>query len=472
MSGEQRSTEKIMVSDPAFQLDAPMAIDESLIRDELVEITADGGSLGANVNGKGEIILEQIDKDNWYEWHKAFLYGRVRIRKADGTAIDERAALMSGATALISQANLLINETSVEQKDHVAVGAWIRKLVQASVDGLKTVDTNALYYLDTGAGGISVTPLTTSQADATNITAAMLKAATFNTDYNEGFDKKSARARDGDDSDKYMHFVLPLKDLFGFCRDVQIALRGQSVKVVLQMNSNMNTMLHTTAATDCKIELGYLSMFVPQLKPSLSEQGRLLSLMQEKFKTAVRYRSWQCYALAVNTSDIDQHINTASSKAKPVHAWAAFQLDTQYGAMAGAVNSIAGNTSVFSTRGGIERAHVKVNDQQFPRRDYQPLANGYAREYSEFIRSSGKDSASTDSVVGGAMTFEQSKSLYPILAFDLSKRDIDVYSDASEARVSFTGRTALASTGRLYIVLEHEREVVFESTGKDLAIRV
>eukprot|EP00732_Lithocolla_globosa_P000592 Lithocolla_globosa_v1_NODE_204_length_5187_cov_37.604053.p1 type:complete len:391 gc:universal NODE_204_length_5187_cov_37.604053:3696-2524(-) len=282
--------------------------DGSTVSYEFFETDEQQGA-GAKPKSQKLLVFENKDTDEYILPSAAYIPIRVRIRKADESALGARAALMNSGM-LFSRCEYLVNGKSIEIVENCNYTTLIKNLLEYSDDYGRAGATDQLWFKDTSDGGSSVSHYTTTtttdevhttkfkdSADAESATfalsggdgtikvtgavtngagslvTAVLTSSTSttinNATYNDGYAKRSnLSAGVAGTADNYVLLKIPLRRLFGFCTLDKVSIGSRHQIRLTRAESVECTM--ATADTALHVHIEKISIFVFALIPNAS----------------------------------------------------------------------------------------------------------------------------------------------------------------------------------------------------------
>lgn len=255
--------------------------------------------------------------------------------------------------------------------------------------------------------------------------------------YNKGFMQRVKQfVKAGQDS-KYVTLWLPISEVITFFQDYDKIFHGLDFVLELQKNESYAEVLFgdllthneertgdrtlsgagvTTTSMKPKFMIKSLSLWVPQLKPSL----RVLADIEEKYLNSsqmIMYRHVNGYPSQPYTTQGGSRAawNVTTETAKPLRAYVAFQLQERS-------KSYELNAGQFDLL--FSQVYLKVNGEFIPR-DYLDIefdpttgTSKFSRALQDIYKVGGKGLVPDDSCI---INFENWVTTYPILAFDLEQ---------------------------------------------------
>ena len=376
--------------------------DESTIYDQSMRIPFNGNL--ASVDTMPRLTFQNSDKSNWYDYSRAYLLVVGKITQSNGNALaaGTSAALMNGGWNLFRRPTLTYGgqPLHVPEKDFCGHIANVQGLAEFSEDYARSGASSSGFYPDTADGSTGITGLSfVTSADATataNVGALMTQIAakmSFNPElYNQGYAQRSGLAVQS----ALQSFVLPLREVFGFLKHTQFAMRGELMELTLDRETNNARIIHATAGAPAglKFVMTNVELWVPQVRPSVIE-GAILDLKTEAgFVTRVPYKDTRAYILD-NCTKTSVQWNPADLKnpEKLVFAMYDTTADTDQTINAGIYKPFA-----------LSKFLVRLNGTQYPALALEPdfASKSYARSYHDFLELFGKGGSILELSIAGS----------------------------------------------------------------------
>lgn len=527
--------------------------------------TLSGGTLGLQQTQSGTIRLLTRDLDSWLLPSEARLQVRFRIADANGyLQSDARAyaagppvvpglfdggaypiTLINGGWNIFKDMEIKLNGKSIERVDQPGKVHLMHGYASYSAEYVKQCQDLEWFYPECAVQSngdlsgvynqVSAQRQLTGFANAIdnenqsgNIAGANQGAAISaeRAKENKSFKKRFARTR----KCRTVELWLPLSAVSGFCKENTRVIRGMTMEVSLNRNTEFNSILHAQskilgtslvegdiatanylpgswAALNPYLLLDSVSLWIPELKPSLAMASHIEQQLASDAAT-----KWVFSELTTFQSDVYQQ-NTSqlrwqitSSSHRPTLALVGFQSLTQtnllndrvaltYVDAAATATALPGdpvtwltqrpqhacaNAGMFSSLGNITNVEFRVNGRIVPNESYQIsfLNETYKRAYYDFRKVFHKDDP-TEASIYDEVTYRDS----PIFAFDLRAiGDEGIYQNIKTNNLEFRATLVSENDGTLangaygtgafqvFCVLVSEKEASVESKGGRLSI--
>jgi hypothetical protein len=334
------------------------------------------------------------------------------------------------------------------------------KIVYDSGDYSSSVSSGQYWYLDTGKAGQS--------ADVTvgHLTrVAVAGAVGLDTaDYNEGHVKRLYFCR----APSRFTVRIPLKEIFGFCRDVAIPMIGIQQEIEFTRETSMTKLFYGSTALDTTngpndITFTNAQIWMPKIRPSSVLEADLLGKIQSGWKQRVAYKDYTVYQSGLLAgADLQWDIPVSTKRPSKVHI--AFKLDVQ-------TTSALRNGGVFPNL-DITNLYIEVNGKRFPEREIVvDYANkDYTRAYHNLLAVIKGDSKNSD--VGCSLTYRNFADNYAIYSINLDHLDALVFENVTITSIRLNARTTGAQNRYAYACVESYREAEFSGYDRTMNVKV
>jgi hypothetical protein len=532
------------------------------------------GSVGApfKQTNPGVIKLINRDLDSWLLPGEGKIQCKFRVVLANGQSMPDgdadpvhSATLINGGWNLFKDSTLKINGKQVDRVDYpgrvqlmngyasysnqyveqVGEQEWFYRPTSKLSTGVLTFDgdqrrrvrrltgfanswANLPVYVDNDVG---VLPDFAAAQAAINATRAINKQAIrrdgIATKENTSFYSRSQRTR----GSKLVEVWLPLSAVHGFCKENKKAIRGVQLELELDRNEEWDSIIHSqlftftsyaddtddgagvraaVAAGAYKVVLDSVSLWMPQVKPSLAMASQIETQLAENAKTQYVYSNMTMYrSEEYNAADqANLRWSITSTAHKPLLALVAFQHSAQYNQCmdkADLIYGTAANTvaqtaalyaaalptdpagantprprlrpqlasaagDLFSALEDIVSVEFRVSGRIVPNETYNLsfLTEDYKRAYLDFLDVYKKDDAETSSKIYDEFVYRDS----PIFAFPLHQigdeglynniktSDLEVRVNVRASSAADVPATGSFSSGRFTIYCMLMTEVV------------
>src|SRR5277367_171105 len=348
-------------------------------------------------------------------------------------------------------ARLFYENKLIEEINYVGIATTVTNLAEMSGDISSSEASQMMWYLD-GADSAETHRFTYEIADKAvkfkdldkSITD-VVRSIKHNPKFNEGFLQRYQLTN----GDKAFCKFIPLKRLFRFCRDVNKVIKGE-IKIVLEKNHQANILHSTVEGADYAYEISDLSVWIPEVEPSLSVLATLEANLGQQNQTFYGWNAINCYLSGQeNTASGTWRVVNSQNKVNGV--WVVFS-------KAARENSFIKSNMIFD-HNDLDSIHIRVNGRQYPLEEYrcsfETKSLNCARIYSAFLAGSGFKPEEQ----GTSVSFKDYALLYPIIYFDLSKQEDEAYTGLAASELEVRWRLKkFTENYYLYAVVQSERK--------------
>lgn len=393
---------------------------------------------------------------------------------ADGVATNGIVAKVNGKDVVFYSAAPATFGTKVLRTLVLGAGG-ILSISAGSADG----DILEAFIKETGDRIIFKTNGLTSEYLPLVVTTSIIAAAggaQFNTltgsaggsdNYNTGIQKRA----DLVSGSKIASCWIPLKNMFLFYRGFDKVSRGLRHRIVLNKQSDNQMLLkfgnfgQAGQNANRKVEITYISMWIPRLKPDLNTLKMLENKLSSNDSFDVNFTDLTVYkSSTVLTAGSNAAIQLSTTTKKPIRVWVGLQKearnnDNQYL-----------NKRQFDFM-GMQTIQCRLNGKIYPMYEYKfnsaaDKNEGFNRAYNAFLNAGHKMKHFDD---GSLIDFEKYKSTYPIYYFDLTDQPEDLYTTQKLAELEI--RWSNSDSGYyMYVVYESERLIKMKGVSGNLSL--
>src|SRR5215475_4274520 len=385
-----------------------------------------------------------IRNNKWKLLSEGYLCVRSKIE----LVADEIVAVSNNGLNDFLRAQLFYENKEIERIDYLGVTSTISNLVEFTGDVSDTVASQLCWYPDTSDKAERFM-LVFNQDDKelkikdTEITFERFyhKYLKQNQNFNRGFLQRYTLSRDRQIIEKW----IPLKRVFRFCRDVNKVLNGE-IKIKLRKNEEKD-ILHAVKDVVARYKITYLSIWIPEVEPSLQVQAELEKLLSFNQTISYGFNYANCYRSNLQ-STIDGTWRVTASHNKVTGVYVVFS-------KVGRKENIKESMMIFDHM-NLERIYINVNNMQYPTRPYEcnfTAANlDYMRLYTAFLGAGLKN----DIDEGTCVSYKDFGSVYTIIYFNLTKKEDEIQLATTELEINWKLRTQPKENYYLYAVIETE----------------
>lgn len=489
----------------------------------------------------GTIRLLTRDLDAWILPSEARLQVRFRVINGTGPAnylATDPITLVNGGWNLFKDCEIKLNGKQIDRIDNCGKVHLMHGYASYSAEYVRQCQDMEWFYPEAAThlnGPVSgVGSQTTGSRQITGFANAIDRAnewggaagitddqasqiSAANLKRNDSFARRFKRTQAG----RQAEIWLPLAAVSGFCKENTKVIRGMTMEVALNRNTEYNSICHaqrnvlgSTIAEGVAgvygtptILIDSVSLWIPELKPSLAMASHIEQQLASDAATKWVFSEMTTYQsdqYQQNTTQVRWQITSSSHR--PTLALVAFQAATQYTNVADRAAIMAGNAAannaaypvdpatrlttrpqhacsnggLFSALGDITSVEFRVNGRIVPNESYQMsfLNETFKRAYYDFRKVFHKDDPLEPGIYD-EFTYMDS----PIFAFDLRAiGDEGIYQNIKTNNLEFRATLVSAADGvlangaygsgafQIFCVLVSEKEASVESKGGRLSI--
>ena len=291
-----------------------------------------------------------------------------------------------------------------------------------------------LWYNDTGNGLASIKQNFAEVANDANAQAVrdgvgnLIEAYNNNQQANIGFTARQNITT----GNKQITLMLPLSQIFGFCRDVDKVFRGVKHSLIIDRETADNYILRANGVAAGKFNISHISLWMPKVKPRLKVESQLDSMLVKGHIKHLYFEQMRVYRTMFQATETSMtwRITTQPGTELPRHLFVAFQSSERDS------NQVM-NNMVFDNA-NLRRISCRINSIQYPEREFEcnftPANRNYSRLYMNFLEAVNKYQ---DTDTGCQLSAEDWASVYPIHHFDISKHSERLKSSSADIEIRF-----------------------------------
>lgn len=425
--------------------------------------------------GLRDFTFEVNEPDSFILPSNAYIVGSVKVVKdADGTSFgvnDVVVLCQNFACAFFQKAEYLIGEQLVESQDYVHMKTHLKGLIEFSTDHTFSHTTDQLWFPDNGSGSASL--LESSQQltvgptpfAVTGTTEGLFK--TSNSSFNSGFKKRL----DITSSSKKVYFRAPLARLFDIHKHVTHVFRGARHTIRLLRQSSNNQLLYRTnvgADVDGRVDLLSLNLWMPICVPELAKFREIEDTLSKAGPMSISYPLSQAYRSQVFTDTTGSpRWNVATLTERPSAIYIFCQVAERV-----TTTTQVRSRFIFDNL-GLTRARVMLGSATFPeqeiRTNFTTNEEDYVRAFHDLLAIS---QPMGDPSSGGLINLSNYKTLYPIIAVDLSAQSESLFAPGSVAEL--TVELELSNTDgsdyHIWAVVDSSRKLNYNIVDKRVLV--
>ena len=135
-----------------------------------------------------------------------------------------------------------------------------------------------LWYKDIGTGGVFLKQNFTNVAENANANAGvrdLIETYNNNQQANLGFTARQSITI----GNKQITLMLPLSQIFGFCRDIDKVFRGVKHSLILDREISTSYIMRANGVAAGKFNINHISLWMPKVKASLRVESEIHSML-------------------------------------------------------------------------------------------------------------------------------------------------------------------------------------------------
>ena len=252
--------------------------------------------MGTNLNASGQDIRLYIQtQDIFTHPSKSYLIIEGRLTKENGTPYADVNAIFITNNAmmhLFKRIRYDLSGQEIENIVHPGQATTMLGLLKYPDDFSKSKGLNQSWYKDTSD------------------TASLANNMGFKIRHEYNIDNSNPKGSFG--------FKIPLKHIFGFCKDYDKVVYRFKHEFSLTRNNDNDAIFKNGGVDRGKITLSKLSWFMPHVTPSDKDKMELYKIIERKEKLPVGYRMIQCDSASIpQTSSFSRRLSVKSSPEVP-----------------------------------------------------------------------------------------------------------------------------------------------------------
>lgn len=231
-------------------------------------------------------------------------------------------------------------------------------------------------------------------------------------------------------------FIIPLREVFGFCDDYRKIIMNVKHELILVVNRQF---LGTYQATSdaFNITISKIQWKVPHIQLADQAKLQMLRYLERKQVIGVPYRSWELHEMP-ELPQTSKHVWTVKSTtqiSKPRFVFVTFQTNKQL---------VSANSGLYNNL-NIRHVRLYLNSEYYP---YDAITcdftnSNYAELYQAFSEIQ-KSYYPTDETNPISFSYEEYGD-HPIFAFDCSRTDESILGGAVDIRLEIDARENIAA---------------------------
>ena len=231
---------------------------------------------------------------------------------------------------MFQTAQYQLNNQTIENINlYLPQASTILNLVSFSDDYSKSTASNMLWYKDTGTGGVFFKQNFTNVAEDANANAVrdgvrdLIETYNNNQQANLGFTSRQNITT----GNKQIALMVPLSQIFGFCRDIDKVFRGVKHSLILDREISDNYIMQANGVAAGKFNISHISLWIPKVKPSLRVESEIDSMLVKGHKKNYNFEQMRVYRTMFQPTQTSMtwRITTQPGTELPRHVFIAFR---------------------------------------------------------------------------------------------------------------------------------------------------
>ena len=407
---------------------------------------------GTNLNAPGQDIRITIETQDIFT-HPSESYLIVEgqlVRSDNGKAYDDAANVLitlanNGIMHLFKRIRYDLSGQEIENIMNVGQATTMLGLLKYPDDFSKSKGLNQLWYKDTSLNALNS---------------------------NFGFKIRRDYIVTNSDPAGSFSFKIPLKHIFGFCKDYDKIVYGLKHTLTLTRNNDNDAIYKTNnvvgdldAVVDGRVRLEKISWFIPHVTPADRYKMELYKIIERKEKIPVGYRMIQCDSamVPVSSTSFSWRLSVKSSPEIPRFIIIGFQTNKN--------NSQKENPSIFNSL-GVNNIYVMLNSTRYPTTDYDVKFGGsrISRVYGDVADFRKKFYNMDELVSNPNINPSDYELLYPLFLFDVSKQSEKLKYSTTDIQVKMSFDDGAPANAQVYGVIISDRLINFQSDGNKFSV--
>ena len=426
-----------MLLSTMFNVTQGAQIDDGIQRYEYHGYEPDDGN---KLNDTGEIKINIKNSDEILHPSQSYLLFEGRLTKANGAAYadaDKVTLINNALMYLFSSSKYALSSRTIEEVSYTGQACTMFGLLVHSRGFSKAQGLNQLWCKDTH--------------DSL-------------TDANQGYLLRQEYIIRRPAAKGSFSFIMPLKDIFGFCDDYNKVVYGFKHTLTLVRRSDNDAIIRDDAAGAGKITLNRLIWMMPHVIPSETEKLPFYKVIESKSEIPVAFRSRRCETVeVVESKKFSWTLPSQSSPNFPRYIIVGFQTNRD--------NDQKKNPAIFDNV-KINMIRAKINSNSYPEYDYalsfpnNQVARAYRDAASFSINYYGLNELITDS----SISTTEYCGFYPLFVFDVSRHEEKIKLSTTDIKIEATFDENVPANTQAFALIISDRICTFKSNGKDLSL--
>ena len=277
------------------------------------------------------ILLKQRMK-MFFTASKAFLKSEKKLQTNANANFNnnDTISLVNNGWSLFQTAQYQLNNQTVENINlYLPQASTILNLVSFSDDYSRSTASNMLWFKDSGTGAAFPKQNFTLIANDANANAVRdgVRALTTTCNNNQVVNIGFTARQNITTGNKQIALMLPLSQIFGFCRDVDKVFRGVKHTLIIDREIPDNYIMRALGVAPGKFNITHISLWMPKVKPSLQVESQINSMLVKGHIKQLYFEQMRVYRTMYQPTETSMtwRITTQLGTELPRHIFVAFQ---------------------------------------------------------------------------------------------------------------------------------------------------
>ena len=247
-----------------------------------------------------------------------------------------------------------------------------------------------LWYKDTGTGGVSLKQNFINVAEDANANAVragvrdLIETYNKNQQANLGFTARQNITT----GNKQITLMLPLSQIFRFCRNINKVFRGVKHSLILDREISNNYIMRANGFAAGKFNINRTSLWMPKVKPSLRVESEIDSMLVKGHIKELYFEQMRWYRTKQQSTETSMTWRnpTQPGTELPRHVFIAFQSSER--------DSNQEINNMIFNNANLRRNSCRINSVQYPKREFEcnfsQENKNYSRSYTSFLKAVNK----------------------------------------------------------------------------------
>ena len=294
--------------------------------------------------------------------------------------------------------------------------------------------------------------------------------------------------------DREVTLYLPITRVFKLFEKNRRVFRGMKHEIRLYKNKKYrynNLVVKSPDAPVVTVNINKISWWIPVLKPNDAVLLDVNSQCNSGKSTQLYWGALNCIngqdiVITPTTSFLNWRIT--SSSRKPLRLWVIFQNKCRYdnSDVEPNISDEAAITQCYNSMLfddiGVSSAYIRIGRNQYPMIQYGPLdftagsTENIARLFNTYLQMSNtvfdKKHNEVNAKFNSGLTYDEFRTLYPMLCFDMSSQDDGIWTNNTEIDISLFATLDGSKTGTFmqYAIVEYQHSITIQGANNRLTI--